>query len=252
MPAPAPGRTVLAIDECLEVLEDEGERLAAVAAGVRLDAPVPGCPGWDLDALVRHTGDVHRWATTIVRERRQERLRRDFIGPAGTDALLAWYRDGLAGLLLALSTASPEGVWWTWGPAPNALAFWARRQAQETAVHRWDAEQAAGVEPSPFASRAAADGIDEWLMLASARVSVPDGRGRTLAVAPADAPDRWVVGLGADGLTVERAAAEASCSLHGTASDLFALLMNRGGTDRVDVGGDAHVLRAWREHVRFI
>ena len=64
------------------------------------------------------------------------RLQRDFEGPSGREALLAWYRDGCAALIETLEAASPDDAFWFWGPAPNALAFWARRQANETAVHR--------------------------------------------------------------------------------------------------------------------
>jgi hypothetical protein len=143
-------------------------------------------------------------------------------------------------------------VFWTWGEAPNALAFWARRQAHETGIHRLDAEQAAQVDGNPFPTRVATDGIDEWLGLASRRTTVPDGRGRTVQVAPTDAPDRWLVTLRDDGLTVARgAAAAADCTLRAPASDLFALLMNRRGTDGMDVEGDDDVVRSWREFVRF-
>ena len=197
-------------------------------------------------------GDVHRWAETVVRDRVQDRLRQDFNGPSDRDGLLAWYREGHAQLLDTLSAASPADVFWAWGEAPSALAFWARRQAQETAVHRLDVEQAAGVAQTAFPVRLAADGIDEWLMLASRSAKVPDGRGRSLQVVPIDAPDRWLVELGEDGLSVERVAGAGDCSVRGSASDLFAMLMNRHHTGVVDVDGDPEVLGAWREHVRFI
>ncbi len=240
------------MDECIDVLRREGKLLGDAVAGVRFDAPVPGCPGWDVDALIRHMGDVHRWAATIVRDRLSERLRKDFTGPADHDGLLAWYREGHSQLVETLSSASPADAFWMWGEAPNALAFWARRQAHETAIHRLDAEQAAAVEPTAFSARAAADGIDEWLMLATRRVRVPDGAERSLSIAPTDAPDRWLVELSDDGLSVERAGTVGDCAVSAPGSDLFALLMNRRGADGVQVDGDAGVLRVWRNHVRFI
>ena len=246
------GRTVLSTDECVDLLRREGERLGDVAGDARLDAPVPGCPDWDVEALIRHMGDVHRWAATIVRDRLRDRLRRDFAGPADRDGLVAWYREGHAQLVETLLLASPDDVFWMWGEAPNAAAFWARRQAHETAIHRLDVEQAAGVEQTAFSPRAAADGIDEWLMLATRRARVPGGGGRTLTVAPVDAPDRWLVGLRDDGLSVDRVAAAADCAVRAPAGDLFALLMNRRDIDGVEVAGDAGVLRAWQEHVRFV
>ena len=62
---------------------------------------------------------------------------------------------------------------------PTTAAFWFRRQAHETAVHRWDAQRAA--TPSsvdPIDATLAADGVDEWLEVFVprflARTGVPD------------------------------------------------------------------------------
>lgn len=249
-PRPSAEWRPLSTAEHIERLEAEGRRLGDVVARVPLDAAVPGCPGWDVEALVRHLGDVHRWAATIVANRLQERLRRDFAAPDDRDSLLAWYAEGHAHLLGALRGASPEDDFWAWGAAPNPQAFWARRQSHETAIHRLDAEQAAG-SATAFPAAAAADGIDEWLMLATRRCKVADGGGRLLHVAASDTPGAWVVELREDGLGVERGHAAADCSVRAPASDLFALLMNRRDAAGVDVAGDADVLRAWRESVHF-
>jgi uncharacterized protein (TIGR03083 family) len=64
-------------------------------------------------------------------------------GP-GDAELLGWFRDGHAELVRALRSADPRLSCWTFLPAPSSLAFWARRQAHETAIHRADAESAAG------------------------------------------------------------------------------------------------------------
>ncbi len=240
----------LSTDQHLERLEVEGRRFGEVVARTPLDAAVPGCPEWDLEALIRHLGDVHRWAATIVADRSPQRLRRAFAGPADGEALRDWYAEGHEQLLLALRGASPRDRFWTWAPAPNAQAFWARRQSHETAIHRLDAEQAAG-SPTAFPPLAAADGVDEWLMLASKRCTVADGRGRLLHVSAADVCAEWVVELGPDGIGVRRGAAGGDCSVRGCASDLFALLMNRRDTAGLEVIGDADTLRAWRDSVRF-
>ncbi len=246
------GRTTLTVDECLVRLGVEGERLGEVAGATTLDAAVPGCPGWNVDALVRHMGDVHRWAGAIVRDRVQERLRLDSVGPDDRHGLLAWYRDGHRQLLDALSSATPDDLFWAWGAAPSPLAFWARRQAHETAIHRLDVEQAAGLAATPFPVRAATDGIDEWLLLAPARCRLTDGGGGSLSVAPSDVHDRWLVTLRTEGITVERDGAGGDCSVCAPASDLFALLMNRRDTIGIGVDGDAAVLQTWRDSVRFI
>ncbi len=241
---------MLTTDEHLARLRAEGARLGDVAAATPLDAPVPGCPGWDVDALLRHIGDVHRWAATIVRERRQERPRIDAPGPDDRDALLAWYAEGHAQLLTVLAASNPQEQFWTWGPAPNSQAFWARRQSHETAIHRLDAEQAAG-SATPFPAAAAADGIDELLTLVPQRCTVADGGGRRLHLVPSDAPGEWQVELSATSLVVRVGEPGGDCSVRGPAGDLFALLMNRRDAAGLEVTGDADVLRAWRESVKF-
>ncbi|MEO8898962.1 MAG: maleylpyruvate isomerase family mycothiol-dependent enzyme [Candidatus Dormibacter sp.] len=240
----------LTTDEHLARLRTEGERLGEVAAATPLDAPVPGCPGWDVDALLRHIGRVHRWAAAIVRERIQERPRIDSPGPDDRDGLLAWYREGHAQLLAALAASNPDDVFWTWGPAPDPQAFWARRQSHETAIHRLDAEQARGT-PTPFPAAVAADGIDELLTLASRSATVPGGVSRSLHIAPTDGEREWQVEFGAGRLAVKLDEPGGDCSVRGPASDLFALVMNRRDAAALEVTGDQDVLRAWRESVKF-
>lgn len=242
--------SAVTITDHIDLLEAEGRRFEAVASGAALDAPVPNCPGWDLDRLVRHLGDVHRWAALIVRDRVQERIRRDFEAPADAHALLAWYVDGLGVLLDVLRAASPDDHFWSWAPAPSPLAFWARRQAHETAIHRLDAEQATGA-PTPFEMAAATDGIDEWLLVVARRVRVPDGDHRTLHLAAADADRAWLVELRDDGLVVTPGGSGGDCRVRAPAGELFALVTNRRDAAGLDVSGDRDLLASWRRSVRF-
>ena len=112
---------------------------------------------------------MHRWAARFVVEEldrpvpdrpgEAELLRG---GPAD-DELLSWFSAGHAGLVSALRAADPGLSCWTFLEAPSPLAFWARRQAHETAIHRVDAELAGGA-PAPFPADFAADGVDELIM----------------------------------------------------------------------------------------
>jgi uncharacterized protein (TIGR03083 family) len=230
-------------------VRDEGHALARAAENGPLDAGVPGCPDWNVDTLLRHVGDVHRWAATIVREQVPGRLRRDFEGPAEREALLAWYREGCAELVDALQAASPEDSFWSWGPAPNALAFWARRQANETAIHRCDAEAARG-PITPLHVVDAVDALDEWLALAPRRTSAPDGGGRILRLVPTDARVTWSVILG-EHVEVTSDRGRGHCELRGSASDLYLWSMNRRDTEGMTVSGDATLLQVWADNLRF-
>ena len=61
--------------------------------------------------------------------------------------LAAGSRQGCAALADALAAAPADLECWTFLRAPSPLAMWARRQAHETAIHRVDAELAAGAAP---------------------------------------------------------------------------------------------------------
>ena len=187
--APTNIRGVMDVSAHVEALEREGALLALAAASAGLDAPVPTCPDWQVRDLVRHLGNVHRWASAVVRSARTSPLdaeeQRALFGPRPRDAeLLAWFRSGHGELVEALIDASPDLECWAFLPAPSPLAFWARRQAHETAVHRIDAESAAG-EVGPVAAAFAADGIDEMLCGFAAPAAVaPSQRPRALARDP--------------------------------------------------------------------
>ncbi|MEU0458088.1 maleylpyruvate isomerase family mycothiol-dependent enzyme, partial [Streptomyces sp. NPDC006129] len=149
--------------ELLRVLETEGRLLATAAEEAGTDAKVPTCPGWQVRDLLLHMGTVHRWAASYVTEGHTERRLLD--EPTGLDGaeLLAWYRDGHSRLIGVLAGASPDVECWTFLPAPSPLAFWIRRQAHETTVHRVDAESARGGGTTAVAADFATDGIDELL-----------------------------------------------------------------------------------------
>jgi uncharacterized protein (TIGR03083 family) len=231
------------IAEHISCLRSEGDLLALAAERAGLDAPVPACPGWRIRDLLGHLGFVHRWAAGYVAGQRTEMTpsaAEDEIArlAPGDGSLLAWFREGHAGLVSVLAAADPAVRCWTFLPAPSPLAFWARRQAHETAIHRADAQLAAaaaahsgeerssgkrpgeerpepgfsrhdwpGKELDPFPAGLAADGVDELLTGFAAR------RPRSLSDVPAmlvvraedggQAP-AWTVVMGSDQAGVSR------------------------------------------------
>lgn len=151
--------------EFLQTLDREGRLLAAAAAEAGPDAKVPTCPEWQVRDLLRHTGAVHRWAAAFVAD--GHTTPRPLGQEPGLDGaeLVDWYRDSHRLLVDTLTTAPSDVECWTFLPAsgPSPLAFWIRRQAHETTVHRYDAEAARGGTAAPIAPDFAADGIDELL-----------------------------------------------------------------------------------------
>ncbi len=138
----------------------------ALAAGrEQLDAPVPSCPAWTVAELLAHVGRVHRWVEEMVRTGATRRGR--FPDPPPPEQLPDWYEEGLALLTGTLEQVDPDDMVWNWmALAPAPARFWPRRMAHETAVHRWDAENAVA-DPRPFDQELALDGIEEYLDIVS-------------------------------------------------------------------------------------
>jgi uncharacterized protein (TIGR03083 family) len=243
--------------EHLSALTLEGELLVAAAARTDLETPIPTCPEWNMRDLVRHMGDVHRWAAAHVAERRSEAIGRgalaEVAGPLPDDGhLLDWFREGHTRLVETLSTADPDTQCWSFLPAPSPVAFWARRQAHETGIHRVDAQSPSGPDHiTPFAPDFAVDGIEEFLF---GFLSRPDGREkveppRTLQLHATDAEGDWLIRLDEE-VDVHRGHGEADCSVAGPASDLHLLLWNRRRPEGLDVDGDPSILTIWKDSVQ--
>jgi uncharacterized protein (TIGR03083 family) len=240
-------RLTLEIHEHIDRLAAEGAWLMQAAGAGPLDAAVPSCPGWTVRELVTHVGGVHRWAAAIVGgalpgpdEATSER-----VGAGPDDALLLdWLHDGHRALVQTLRDAPNDLACFTFLPAPSPLAFWARRQAHETAIHRADAEAARGAITA-FDPDFAHDGIDEILMGFAARRRTPMPSA-TLRVQLRDGA--WLVAFGADGLTVSPDPSQdvaADLTVSGGASDLYPWLWNRPAT--VSLVGDVAVTELWRQ-----
>ncbi|MFJ9868970.1 maleylpyruvate isomerase family mycothiol-dependent enzyme [Streptomyces sp. NPDC101165] len=236
--------------EFLETLDREGRLLAAAAELAGTDAKVPTCPEWQVKDLLRHTGAVHRWATAFVADAHTTpRPLTDGPDLDGAE-LVAWYRDGHRRLVETLAAAPADLQCWTFHPAPSPspLAFWTRRQAHETTVHRYDAEAARGGTASPIATEFAADGIDELLrgFHARPRSRVRTEQPRVLRVRAVDAGAVWTVRLSAEPPVTSRdGSGEADAELVGPADQLYLALWNR--TPVPGVTGDPALAALWRE-----
>ncbi len=214
---------------------------------------MPTCPDWRVRDLLLHTGGVHRWAASFLLDGTRRPSSADdafFVAPA-EEELVSWYRASHAALVDVLLAADPDTACWAFLPAPSPLAFWARRQAHETLIHRVDAESAAG-EVTPVDPDLADDGIDELLNGFFGR---PRGRlvadpPVTLALVANDTPAAWAVRIEADRRVVTAGARDGDCVVAGPIAELYLLLWNRRGPDGLDVQGDRGVLDLWRAKAR--
>ncbi|RDG36016.1 maleylpyruvate isomerase family mycothiol-dependent enzyme [Streptomyces corynorhini] len=242
--------------ELLGQLTREGGLLADAALEAGPDTRVAACPGWRIRDVLRHTGQVHRWATAFVAEGHTSPRAPGGAPDLDGDALVEWFREGHALLVTALATAPDDLECWTFLPAPTPLAFWTRRQAHETAVHRVDAESPpAPTVPTPLDPGFAADGIDELLRCfhVRARSRVRSEAARVLRVRATDTDDVWTVRISREPVRTTRTrAAEgdtvpADCELSGPAGTLQLTLWNRLPLDAVALTGDRAVALLWRE-----
>ncbi|MGH9133733.1 MAG: maleylpyruvate isomerase family mycothiol-dependent enzyme [Ilumatobacteraceae bacterium] len=222
------------------------ERFAAAIDRGPLDAQVAACPGWDVARLAAHLGSVHRWATRAVIEAAPP----DTIPRPDTDTdWSAWLREGAGALIEALESADLDAPTWHPFPVDRVGRVWPRRQAHETAVHRWDAEAAIGA-PSPIDAQLASDGIDEYFEIVVPRLGVrehlelPDG---SFHVHCTDVPGEWLVERADGALRVVREHAKGDAALRGPAEAVLLRLWNRASplAGQLDQVGDAAVAAAW-------
>jgi hypothetical protein len=170
-------------------------------------------------------------------------------GPPEGDLLPGWFEAGAAELADLLEHMDVAATWPTWaGPQPGT--FFARRMAQETAVHRWDAE------PGPIDPALAVDGVDEHLEVFAPRLpgDVFGGASGTIHLHATDdgldGAGEWLIRLGPQGITFDKGHAKGDVALRGAASDLLLWIWNRVPVDdRFEVHGDDAPLRLWRETV---
>ncbi len=238
------------------VIEREARLFADAARRSDLDAPIPACSGWDMRDLVRHLAEIHLWAAAQVSNRAAKMFVDDLSELSAywpdlaafwpsDEELIDWYLETNANLVRELKSAPPNLECRTFLPAPSPLAMWARRQAHETAVHRFDAEHAGHTQTS-FDPAFAADGIDEILVAFAPRGSrFAIDSPRTMAVHANDTDDRWLVTMTPNGITTIRGERWADVTLTGPASDLYLALWNRGDDSPIEAIGNRDLLDTW-------
>jgi len=235
----------------LDAIRSNATALVDAATAAGLGASVPSCPDWTVADLLAHVGRVHRWAAgNSVRSPDDGFWAGDEIQIPEPDARAGWVRDGVEPLMFALDRSADEPAW-TFVPPPT-LGFWQRRQAQETTMHRIDAQLAAGTV-DPIDPALAADGIDEllWLLPRRPWVGPITGNGETVHLHCTDIEGEWVIAFAPDGLQVERVHAKGDLAVRGSASDLLLWCSGRAGVESLDVFGDAALLATFRSATAF-
>lgn len=222
-------------------------------SGADLSAPVPSCPGWTVHELVAHLGTANWWGGANVRAAQPESRARgmrevmESAPPAaeGSGALAEWYA-GLAGAAIeTFADTDPAAPAWTFA-GPGRADYWLRRQLHETAIHRWDLENALSGQSgtTPLMDDVAEDMIDEFCtalrpIMSAALPPLPV----TIRVRAGESewvlPGADVAESGADGAARE-------VEVTGPPETLALLLWGRVGLDAaaLEITGDRDGLRA--------
>jgi len=251
------------IAEHITAIGQEAKLLAAAAKQGGLDVDIPTCPGWDMRELLRHLSMIHLWAAGHVAQLHDgswsslTELTEFWPDLAvfwpDDDQLIDWYLETNTNLVHTLESAPLDVESWIsprWEPRPSPVGTWARRQAHETAIHRFDAENAAGIA-SGFDPTFASDGIDEILAgMVPRREAIPIASVQTMVVHASDTDNRWHMTFAPEGITTIRGDGPADVTLTGDASDLYLAMWNRTDDFNITVTGDRELLDKWHDNVR--
>jgi uncharacterized protein (TIGR03083 family) len=231
----------------------EGHALTAAARAAGVGATVPSCPEWQVADLLGHVGRLHRWVAAIVEAASEDPPEHHWSAaePPAAGERIVWFDAGVDLVADTMSRADPASVAWSWTDDRTA-GFWARRQANETAVHRWDAQRAAGTT-APIEHPLAVDGIDEFFALIPfwRRESTLHSAGESIHLHCTDGDGEWMVRLAAHGVLVTREHAKGDVAMRAPASDLLLFLYGRVDRSAAEVFGDETLLDRWQELVKW-
>jgi uncharacterized protein (TIGR03083 family) len=242
-------------DFWLAGLRAEAALFRAASSATAADSPVPSCPEWTAGNLVSHLGEVYRFAASHVgRGETTPPQRPEPDEQPPPEALVAWWDERYAEISRVLEAVDPELPAWNWAPQAKKAVFWHRRMAHETAIHRWDAQTAAGL-PEPIEAKLASDGITEVLdsWLPSGRRKGPTDVNGIVALHATDVDQVWYARLRGPGIALldtdtlfDDAHPHERAQATGTASDVLLALYGRVRFDVLDVTGDPRLLEALR------
>jgi uncharacterized protein (TIGR03083 family) len=239
----------MAVDH-LDVIASAGARILA-AYHRNPGGRVPWSDRWTVRSVARHVAGSHHAVALIL----SDRPTADFEQAAAMPRIETdepefpeWFSANTRRLLTQCRTVAPTAVCW----APHPLlagtgAYWTRRIAYDTLVHRWDAEAGAGIAGPAMEPDTAADAVDEMLDvgLRVTRAMADAPAGPAIRLACTDAHRAWHLDLAEVGrLTIHTEPIDVTVTLRGTAEALLLWLWGRidiAGGD-IEVDGDRSVV----------
>jgi uncharacterized protein (TIGR03083 family) len=225
----------------LAQLRADGLRIGSRARQTgALGADVPDCPGWTLADLVGHLGRIYRFVlAALATGQAPVEGGYEQIAPRGVE-LVDWFDAGHRSLLARLEGTSPPAATWTWWPADQSVAFWARRMCHETLVHRLDADGALEFHAGVTAELAL-DGVDEVLTRFVGRSELSKTRTTGVPVSAdiVSGGRRWRVVVDQDVVAVGTAKGVADAEIAGAPLDMLRWSWGRPPYGAVATSGNA-------------
>jgi uncharacterized protein (TIGR03083 family) len=239
----------------LECLDADYRRMHDLVAGADLAARVPSCPDWTVKDLVEHTAMVYLHKVKATELGREDMA--DWPPDMSGSTPLEAFEDAYAQLTNMFATHDASDHSGTWYDADQTVGFWIRRMAQETVIHRRDAELAVG-DPTPAAPDLAIDGIAELLDIFVAYPTHKWNEECKPVLEPADgdtllvdaAGTRWLAEIGLGGVEISRPGhvPATTVTVRGAPSALLFWLWNRHDPSdgAVDVRGESEAVERLR------
>jgi uncharacterized protein (TIGR03083 family) len=247
--------------DCLAA--DYGDLRDAVAT-VEPAVTVPSCPGWTVADLVVHVSQVYLHKAVLMRTGEEPQpWPPPGLAPSRGQAdapPLALLGRSYGELRAEFRAREPSAAAPTWFGPDQTVAFWIRRMAQETVIHRIDAELAARLPVTPVPGDLAVDGVDEVLtvMLAYLSQAWPDdfaelagghlaAEGGHDAITVTAGETAWTIRPSPRRVVVEDGAhRDPRLLLQGPPGAVLRWLWGRAGDDAVQLAGDP----AWADYLR--
>lgn len=205
-----------------------------------LERNVPACPGWSIGNVINHLSYGLALAypvavtkhPTIDPERVFDDVEFPTEHPKGQEALQT-FSTNMSECLRRFGEVDPQTTCWTY-EGPGVAAFWFRRAAVETTLHRLDVAEALEMDRRHLSDARSADAIVETLEfalpLAGNLTQVPGGE---LVVTTSSLDHPLSVGTGTR-----------MASLSGEPHDVLNALWGRH-RERVTVSGDREIATEW-------
>lgn len=222
--------------------------LLRAAAERGLDTPVPSCPGWTVGDAAEHIAVVYLHKVACLRAGQPPQ---SWPPPRDDTPTLELFDGALEDLLGELTSRDPAAPTWTWWPFDQTVAFWGRRMAQETLVHRLDVELAHDAV-SPVDPELAVDGIDEVLvrMLAGDWSDEPVAAAAGATVTLRSGDQVWRVVLEPAAVVATPGSDQpADAEISGAPDALLRWLWGRGPLEPLTTSGAGPVVHALRERL---